>query len=153
MMKDLQCLWDMSKLQPGEAQDLPNAAAQMRSKRLPPISPTAFGSRMRKGVASGGLAFTSGADMEMVIGLYERGFVEQWEEYSATYGGRLIWEDLGWDDDDATIIADALKYLIEHCAFPKPLRLILRGNKFTQVGADRIYDAVPEDSAHFQVFF
>lgn len=95
---------------------------QMKAGRQPPISPEIFTEQMRAGVASGQLKFTSNADMALVIGQYETGFVTsingvaQCEDRMARV---LDFMDLGWGDEQAAVLLKALVYAAEHCAFPR----------------------------------
>ncbi len=53
-----------------------------------PLSPPRFGAQLRARVAEGTLAFTSGADLELVVQLYEAGFVAAFDDYRRLHGLR-----------------------------------------------------------------
>lgn len=136
MVKDKNCLWDFSKYQGG--QEFHELQDQMKADRPPMVSPERVAKEMRDGVDSGSLAFTARADMDFVIGLYERGFREAFQTYVRVSGRTFIEQKcLGWGDEEAVIVAEALKYVEEHCQVEmlegeaQSLMIDLRGNPWS----------------------
>jgi len=106
----------------GAWQRQPNTCTgQMMTGRAPLVSPAVFGKTMRARVASGELKFTSSADMQLVIGQYEAGFVETLNSVAAEKEEAfrcLSWMDLGWGDAEAVMVLEALRYAATRCCFP-----------------------------------
>ena len=98
---------------------------QMKLKaRAPPIAPDVFEERMREAVAyvgSGGLKFTSNAEMELAIGQYEAGFIAAINHVAADSSDVnrvLVFFGLGWGDNEAAQLLRALRYAAAKCTFP-----------------------------------
>ena len=121
----------------GVLSDPPTCLVQMKAGRAPPIAPDAFGERMRARVASGELKFTSNADMDFVIGQYEAGFVAAINRVAAEPDDThsLVFQELGWGDNDAAELLLALRYAAAKCAFPEGAVevAVLFGNHFSEV--------------------
>ena len=92
---------------------------QMKAGREPPRSPPVFGEFMRTGVASDEVQFTVKEDAGLVSRLYQEGFVKSVNRVVAKESGRgLIFQNLGWGDEEGAVLVEALRYAAEHCAFP-----------------------------------
>ena len=94
---------------------------QMKAGREPPRSPPVFGEFMRTGVASDEVQFTVKEDAGLVSRLYQEGFVKTVSRVAAKegFGTRfLVFESLGWGDEEGAVLVEALRYAAEHCAFP-----------------------------------
>ena len=99
---------------------------QMKAGRAPPIAPDAFGEQMRARVGLGELKFTSDADMELLIGQYEAGFVAAIDRV-ALGNCVLCFEGLRWGDAEAAVLLLALRYAAAKCAFPTgPIKVHLK---------------------------
>ena len=93
---------------------------QMKAGREPPRSPPVFGEFMRTGVASDEVQFTVKEDAGLVSRLYQEGFVKSVNRVAAKAWLRLlIFENLGWGDEEGAVLVEALRYAAEHCAFPR----------------------------------
>ena len=93
---------------------------QMKAGREPPRSPPVFGEFMRTGVASDEVQFTVKEDAGLVSRLYQEGFVKTVNRVAAKKGRTraLVFEDLGWGDEEGAVLMEALRYAAEHCTFP-----------------------------------
>lgn len=84
----------------------------MQAPRLPMLSPPAFDAALRARLQDGTLAFSDAADAMHVQRAYQRGF----HSAIATYPHRDIFLfSLGWGDNEARVLLDALAYAAEHC--------------------------------------
>ena len=126
VVKHYSCLLDFGAYKGatefGDSRGLPGTClGQMRAGRKPPIAPDAFGERMRARVASDELKFTANADMGLVIGQYEAGFVAAINRVAAApWATRsLSFVRLGWGDAEAAELRLALQYAAAKCAFPE----------------------------------
>ena len=109
-----------------------------------PMAPPAFAKSLRRRVGDGTLSFTAEADVELVVGMYEKGFVSVFEAYRefdpdgffAAYAG------LEWGDPEAKAVAAALSYAGKHCAARSGVSVRLEGNSFGEDGRQAIERAV-----------
>ena len=106
---------------------------QLRAGRKAPLDPGAMRSSMLADVAKGTLGFTSNSDVEVVIEQYRIGFIRAFSSFQVLTGGQtaaIFYWDLGWGDEDATVLRGTLQYASEHCTFQDgPLDIGLgRGN-------------------------
>ena len=137
IVKDRDCLWDLSLHKEGKPISFRQCQRRLRAGRPPISSPVKIARELREGVASGDLGFTAAADLEMVVGLYEKGFVNAFSTYSMLADGDAhIWyTHLSWTDEMAPAVVEAIAYAKEHCTPPKRLSLMLReGNRWTTAG-------------------
>lgn len=146
IVKDKHCMWDFSKYQgcpySDVSSDFFSMKLQMESQRPPMVSPDRVSEEMRAKVESGALAFTSNADMEFVIHLYERGFRLAFDSYVCTSGRTFIEQKLlGWGDEEARLIAEALRYVQAKCTPEETLIIDLRGNDWGTDSGQAIKDA------------
>ena len=114
--------------------DAASCCGQMITNREPPISPARFAEEMRLRVASGALAFTAGADMELVIAQYTAGFVSAFDDMGSNDSVVSVgFANLGWGDKEGAVALDALRYAAAHCTFPLgPLPIhVAHGNHFS----------------------
>ena len=147
LVKNKRCLWDMSKI----SQDF-NHIMDLRTKaggkRPCPHSPDAVAKEIRDGVASGALAFTSGGDMEVVIDLYTRGFVEAFDTYLSITDnnmGIVEYQDFGWDEEDGRAFAEAIRYAEEHCTKNgRTLTFLMKGNNFGEKSSKLLKEAAAD---------
>jgi hypothetical protein len=86
----------------------------MKMSRRPPLAPPAFGEQVRADVAAGALSFGEAADVELVIGLYARGFEEAFNMFKAKGGGVLFLDFLGWGEEHAPQLLAALEHVRDH---------------------------------------
>lgn len=145
-VKDKHCMWDFSKYKGCSHSDVSSAffdlRQQMEARRPPMVSPDRVAEEMRAKVGSGDIAFTSNADMDFVIHLYERGFIRAFESYVTTSGRDYIEQKLlGWGDEEARLIAEALRYVQAKCTPEQTLTIDLRGNDWGAESGQAIKDA------------
>ena len=111
----------------------------MRANRLPITSPDRVAKDLRAAVESGEIAFTKGADLDLVLGIYERGFAPAFEGMQAP---SVYCSNLGWGDEVVPILTEAIKYAEEHCDPEKmkaPIKtFMLMRNNFTEEGKQAI---------------
>ena len=92
---------------------------QMKAGRQPPRSPPVFAESMRTGVASDEIQFSMTEDAGLVTRLYEEGFVKTVNRVAAKdHGSGLVFQNLGWGDEEGAVLMEALRYAAEHCTFP-----------------------------------
>jgi len=109
----------------------------MAPGRIAPLSPAVFGEDMRARVESGALKFTANADVELVIGQYEKGLVATINlvaaEKDKAFRG-LMWQNMNWGDAEAAQILEALRFVAHRCVFPHgPVRVALKeGNHISR---------------------
>jgi len=142
LTKDGSCLLDFSKFREENA-DFASCVWDMKAKRPPPMSPDDFATEMRKGIASGRLAFTAKADADFVIDQYRKGFIEAYERHTRTQrnGAWIHMNNLGWGPDEGHTIARAISYVEEHCSPPQTLLMNLGDNNFGTDAVDAIKGA------------
>ena len=90
---------------------------------------------MRTGVGTDEVQFTVKEDAGLVSRLYQEGFVKTVNRVVAKESGRgLVFENLGWGDEEGAVLVEALRYAAEHCAFPRgAVRVFVRdGNRITK---------------------
>ena len=107
-----------------------SCVGEMISGRAPPISPVAFAKSMRERVATGDrLHGECGPGPRR----YEKGFVGVINAVAAGIDSRgLSYANLGWGDEEATTLLEALQYAAEHCAFPYgPIKIYIDGNEIS----------------------
>ena len=144
MVKSNMCLWDLSKLT-GEEKDWEDLYESMKANRLPITSPDRVAKDLRAAVESGEIAFTKGADLDLVLGIYERGFAPAFEGMQAE---EVYFIDLGWGDEVVPILTEAIKYAEEHCDLEKmktsTKTFRLNDNNFTEEGKQALKAAAGE---------
>ena len=95
----------------GSSQESASVASQaptsaLSPQRPAPLSPAHFEAKLRGGVADGLVAFTNGTlDLERVIRLYASGF-----ERELSSAHTLCYVGVGWGDDEASQLAEALQW-------------------------------------------
>ena len=147
IVKDNELLWDLSLHTEGQAISFGDCQELLKSSRKPFKSPELVARELREGVLDSTIAFTAAADVDVVVGLYQRGFVKAFETFRQTGGDQIYYAGLGWGSEEAPILAEALKYAHEHCkATDKPPLLRLDGNKFTPEDKKMLKAAVPDES-------
>merc|ERR1712232_1393096 len=111
----------------------------MKGKRPAPVDPPQMAIIMRERVASGELSFTSKADVEKVIALYEKGFVKamnnaipEGDDYRAVY-----YVSLGFTDKQIPDIVGTLKYAADACTL-KDVTFWFTMNDFTERGKAKL---------------
>jgi len=108
----------------------------MAPGRIAPLSPAVFGEDMRARVESGALQFTAKADLELVIGQYEKGLVETLNFVAAEKDvfRCLVWQNMNWGDAEAAQILEALRFVAHRCVFPHgPVKVALKeGNHISK---------------------
>jgi hypothetical protein len=141
LVKDSRTLWDFGLFDPAKCLDLTTARRFMKAFRPAFVSPARFAAEVHDGVASGEISFAVPADAELAIQLYEGAFTRAFESFVAAHGeGRksdmVFYKDLGWGDEDAPVLTEALEWVAAQCDFSSISRLSLnfRENEFTQEG-------------------
>ena len=72
---------------------------------------------MRERVAAGTLSFSYASDIEPVLGMYRRGFVEAWGGYrrlrsiATNAGTTVFYGNLGWGDAEAAELAECILFI------------------------------------------
>lgn len=126
---------------------------EMAAGRTAPLSPAVFGEGMRARVESGALQFTAKADLELVIGQYEKGLVETLNLVAAQKDKifrRLSWQNMNWGDAEAAQILEALRFVAHQCVFPHgPVRVALKAGN--PISRDMIRRLVEELTGKFLV--
>ena len=116
-------------------------------------SPEQMARELREGVASGEIGFTSGADADVVIALYAKGFVGAFDtarQYGDS-GGVICYSHLGWGTKEVPTLVAALEYAEAHCR-PKDAEgkedakpwLVLVDNEFTAAEEAQLRAAIPD---------
>ena len=146
--KDSTCLWDLSLHKEGTATSWYGCRANLKSTRPALTSPEQMATELRQGVASGEIGFTSGADADVVIELYAKGFVGAFDTY-LQYGSisGIIYWNLGWGTKEVPTLVAALEYAEAHCR-PKDeegkedakVTLDFEHNEFTEAEKARMPD-------------
>ena len=135
-------LWDLGRYDGAEDYD---GLLRMKAGRPPPMSPTRVAAELREGVRSGAIAFTAAADVDLVIGIYERGFRTAFETFNSSAGdcnGRVVfYQHLGWTDAETPTIAEAVRYIQEHCDPDKGIAGTKGGGVYLHFGDNDFTDA------------
>jgi hypothetical protein len=140
IVKDSSCLWSISQLQ-ADVSSWEQAVQQMCSTRLPPASPDAYSAHLRERIESGDAAFTHNSDVDLVLGIYERGFVHAFNSYCACHDGNpsIHFTILDWGDDKIDAIVEAFTYADKNVDEDVSLVLILGiGNEFSKEGYTKL---------------
>ena len=154
------CLWDLSLHKEGTAITYMECCQTLKSTRPPLTSPEQMATELREGVASGEIGFTSGADADVVIELYAKGFIGAFDTYAQYDSGvpMIYYTYLGWGTEEVPTLVAALEYAEAHCR-PKDeegkedeqVSLAFHDNEFTEAEKARLRAAVPEGSTKFEV--
>ena len=151
VVKEDRMLWDLSLHEDGKAMTYDNCQTHLKSSRHPFMSPERVARELREGVEAGTLGFTAGLkDLELVSGLYERGFVKAFETFRQSGGVNIYYNDLGWGSKEAPILAEALAYAHEHCKPPEAQSLDMENNEFTEAEKLMLRKALP-DASRFEL--
>eukprot|EP00966_Prymnesium_polylepis_P009769 225431-Prymnesium_polylepis.1 len=155
VIKGGMCLWDLSLHKEGAAISFKECESTLRFTRPLLTDPEQMARQLREGVASGALGFTSGADADVVIGLYEQTFARAFNTYRQfRMDGCIDYRGLGWGTKEVPTLVAALKYAEAHCR-PKDhkegkndamLSVFLCSNKFTNAELARLQAAIPKRS-------
>mmetsp|Transcript_55458 Transcript_55458/g.110160 ORF Transcript_55458/g.110160 Transcript_55458/m.110160 type:complete len:114 (-) Transcript_55458:459-800(-) len=102
---------------------------------------------MRRKVAVGQIGFADKRDLDLVLEMYQRGFVALFETYNKLdpRGVLNAYSGLAWTEPEAKMLAQALAYAAEKCKVRKehgPVHLALGGNFFEDAGKKLIQQAV-----------
>jgi len=149
------CMWDLSA-HDGSEMDFEGLQRKLKAGRLPPLSPDHVARELREGVESGAVAFTSASDVDVVIELYTKGFVAAIDDHAYNSGsdrsatGSLFYTNLGWGDEEAPAIAEALAYAAAHCTPSSMRTFYFHGNQFS-VEAQQTFEAACAGSELFEV--
>ena len=161
IVKDKSCLWDLNLHQEGAPITFNQCTLCLRTKgtRPPLTSPEQMATELREGVASGEIGFTSGADADVVIALYTKGFVGAFDTALQYISGiTIFYMDLGWGTAEVPTLVAALEYAEAHCR-PKDeegeedanMYLSFINNEFTDAEKARLRAAIPEGSTKFEI--
>ena len=136
LVKNADVLWDLRYFD-GKSHSYDAMRAQLRAGRQPPLSPPALEQDMRARVSAGSLSFSYAADIEPVIEMYRRGFVQAFVGYRQLRsippgaGTSVFYGNLGWGADEAALLADAIRFIGEHCEMADgAVELTFSGNHF-----------------------
>ena len=136
LVKNADVLWDLRHFD-GKSHSYDAMRAQLRAGRQPPLSPPALEQDMRARVSAGSLSFSYAADIEPVIEMYRRGFVQAFVGYRQLRsippgaGTSVFYGNLGWGADEAALLADAIRFIGEHCEMADgAVELTFSGNHF-----------------------
>jgi len=144
VVKDGTCLLSMSKFDPNASYNFDSLRNALSANRLSPRSPPAFAEELRTGLASGELAFTHNSDSEIVIKIYEKGFVRSFDDYITIRDGNpnIHYTIIGWEDEVIPSVIDAFTYADKHTSCEYVMRLIIGiGNNFSEDGAKALEEA------------
>ena len=126
IVKDAVCLLDVSAWPADQqhAADLREVLRACRGHSRPaPVSPPRFAQRLSAAVASGTIAFTAGADLDVVCRQYEVGF-----EIEMRAADQLFFDRLQWDDSHVCDLAAAIEYALQIGALEECKRLHMADN-------------------------
>ena len=148
--KCVHCMWDYAGFAPEALGDLEGMKlfdglrAQLKSGRAPPMPPNQFARVLRQRVEAGELGFSAASDLDVVIDMYQRGFVTVFETYRTfdPDGFFAAFAALEWEDAHAKQIAAALAYAAKHCKARDGVSLRLEGNRFGKEGQRAIENAI-----------
>ena len=122
LVKQGELLWELRKYDATHkeyANTFNNLRKMLKARiRRPPMSPTRLVTEMRERVERLELFFSYAADLEPVIELYTRGFVQAFERMHGMLGNvaaRVFLPAYGWGDSEAEVAADAIAYVESHC--------------------------------------
>jgi len=133
LVKNDRCLWDLSAYK--GASNFDGLWRQMRVGRTPMTSPERVGHELREGVESHKFFFSYVADLEVVLDQYRRGFMHAFESFKRIKNdGQISHHDLGWGTAEAPLIAEALKYVDQHCNVHGLSLHMFNGNDFGEQG-------------------
>ena len=106
---------------------------------------------MRERVAAGSLSFSYASDLEPVLDMYRRGFVQAFEGYrklrgiAPGAGTTIFYGNLGWEAAEALELAKVIAFIGGHCEMTEgALELVLSGNKFGPAGVELLQKAIEE---------
>jgi hypothetical protein len=145
------CLWDLSLHKEGAPITLVECEDTLNQGTRPPLtSPEQMATELREGVASGEIGFTSGADADVVIELYAKGFVGAFDtflQYTSNVP-MIYYQRLRWGTKELPTLVAALEYAEAHCR-PKDAKgkdgmvcLDVSGNWFTEAEKAQLRVAV-----------
>jgi len=136
MVKTSLALIDLSKLQ-GDEMRVHVLVMNGKANRPAPIAPDAFHQMLTSGVADGSIKFTNSGDTDVVARIYERAFLDEMSGAS-----RLVYDHLGWGDEQLTSLSAALVYAHNHGALENCERILLNGNEFGEPGMRSLSEAL-----------
>jgi len=101
LIKNAELLWDIKNWRGPRSYD--GLKATMKIGRSPPLAPPAIEAEMRQRIEKGTLSFSYASDIEPVIAMYKRGFINAFESYremrsipkgagTSIYYGGLKWD-------------------------------------------------------------
>jgi len=147
LVKDESMLWDLSLHPEGKRLGYADCKDDLKSSRMPFLSPERVERELREGVKSGALSFTAGLkDLELVSGLYQRGFVKAFESFRSSGGSIIFFTSFGWGTKEVPMLVEAIKYAHEHCRPRDSQMLDLTANAFTPEDKQALREALPDES-------
>ena len=155
IIKDGDCLWDLSLHKEGTAITFTECRLTLKSTRPPLTSPEQMARELRE------KKFTNDADIGVVASLYEQGFVRAFDTYRQyDSSGLIYYTNLGWGTAQVPTLVAALEYADAYCR-PKDaegkenvkLTLLLQANEFTAAEKAQLRAAIPEGSTKFELHF
>ena len=156
------CMWDYAGWAPERLEGLERMQkfdelrAMLRTGRPTPMAPPTFAHDLRARVNSGELSFTAESDLETVIDMYKRGFVQVFELYRDydPDGFFAAYAAQGWSEEEAKQVASALGYAAKVCKGTKSaVSLRLEGNNFGKAGQAAIANAIKASKCFSEVQF
>jgi hypothetical protein len=154
-------MWDYAGWNPERLQGLERMQrfdelrAMLRMGRPTPMAPPAFAHDLRARVQSGELSFTAESDLETVIDMYKRGFVQVFESYRDfdPDGFFAAFAAQNWGEPEAKQVASALGYAAKVCKAKSAVSLRLEGNSFGKAGQQAIASAIKGSKCFSEVQF
>ena len=143
LVKNSQLLWDYAGYDGAKSYDKCNRQLQAHRERHPPRSPDQVEEEMRQRTESGDLKFSYIEDLQKVVEMYRRGFVDAFNGYRALrcvargHSTTIWYGNLGWGPSEAADLARALEYAHTHCPMTDGyIEIELTGNRLGESGVD-----------------
>eukprot|EP00035_Acanthoeca_spectabilis_P029726 m.6178 g.6178 ORF g.6178 m.6178 type:complete len:581 (+) comp3807_c0_seq1:136-1878(+) len=139
LIKNSEILWDMANWK-GQAA-YADLRVTMTAGREPPSCPTRVEAEMRRRIEDGTLVFSYASDVEPVIAMYHRGFLNAFDTYRSIRciprgsGTSIFYGKLGWGSEEALVLAESIRYVNEHCEMADgSIEIFVPGNHISGEG-------------------
>ena len=149
LVKNADVLWDLSGLPTHSRGFLTYEACRvaMRAGRQPPLSPPRLEAVLRERVQAGTLSFSYMSDLEPVLAMYRRGFIEAFVGYRQLRGQptttSIYYGDLGWGSAEAVELAATFRFICSFCEIlDGHIEINLNGNAFPYESRQQMFEAV-----------
>lgn len=156
LVKDSACLWSLSQSTwsiddyvSGTFRALQKMLS--RSTRPPPTSPPRFAKELRDGIASQDIGFSVPADLETVLKLYTVAFVRALDNYASIFkeGAHMHFRGMGYGDEVASTVADAMQYAASRCVPACKLGFDLKDNEFSEEVTETLRSVLPDTASFY----